>query len=784
MYHHFKLALRHLRNNGIYSVVNISGLAIGMAAAMLIMLWVYNQWSYDRFHEKKDHIYSVWSHNERYGDMEWTSQIIGPTLVEDYADVVNMTRFKHNSGKQLMTVGDKQIRMEVSLADPGFLTMFGFPLLEGDVHTALNDPQSIVITKDAAKRLFGDEDPMGKTLMRNTNRLMRVTGVMADLPGNTRFEFDALIPFVTLKESGSYNEDWISVSNYTYVELRAGTNSEQLTATIKDIIKQHTDGKEQTSAFLNPMTQWNLYSEFKDGKPVGGHIEMLRLFTLIAVLILLIACINFMNLSTARSANRACEVGVRKVIGARKRNLVWQFLGESVLTAAIAFVFSLIMVYMCLPFFNMLMGEQLYLNFGNIFLWLVLLVFVLLTGILAGSYPAFYLSSFLPIKVLKGVFKGRQGLVTPRKLLIITQFTFTVVLLISTMVIHKQIKYAQDRPVGYDRNQLVYVETTGPMRKNFELLRQDLLGTGAVESVTRTLSPMTQRWATTWGIGWQGGKPDDRIVFDRYFVDAGWAKTTGVTIVQGRDIDIYTYATDSTAMLLNETAVKVMGFDNPIGQIIRDMDQDWHVVGVVKDFIQESPYEPTTPMIVGGASKAYFGILNIKLSDANRVADNLARIEPIFKTYNPDYPFEYTFVDESYAHKFASEQRTGTLASWFAGLTIFISCLGLFGLSAYMAENRRKEIGVRKVLGASITNIVSLLSKEFLILVSISLIIAIPIAWWAMGQWLEGFAYRTNMPWWLFVAVAALTIAIALFTVSFQAIKAATANPVKAIKAE
>ncbi len=783
MYLNFKLALRNIRRNGVYSVINIGGLAVGMAAAVLIMLWVYNQWSYDRFHGKKDQLYSVWCHNERYGDLEWTSQIIGPAMVEEYADVVNMTRFKSDR-KQLYTIGDKKLRMETVLVDPEFLTMFSFPLLQGDISTALNNPQSIILTQDAAKRLFGNEDPMGKTLVRDAKREAIVTGVMKDLPGNTRFEFDVLIPFVTLKETGNYSEDWFSMSTFTFVELRAGANGDQVNAEVRNIIKQHTDGKEQTEAFLNPAARWNLYSKFENGKPAGGPIETLRLFSLIALLILLIACINFMNLSTARSEKRAREVGVRKVMGARQGLLMRQFLGESILTSAIAFLFALIIVFACLPFFNSLMGEHLRLNFGDISLWVVLLMFVLFTGVLAGSYPAFYLSSFLPIKVLKGIFKGRQGFVTPRKLLIVTQFTFAVILLISTMVIHRQVQYAQDRPVGYDRDQLIYMETTDQIRKNFELIRQELLGTGAVTSVTQTLSPMTERWYTTWGVQWQGKDPEDRIVFDRYFVDSEWEKTTGVKILQGRDIDIYTYSTDSSAMLLNETAVKVMGFTDPIGQIIKDLGKDWHVVGVIKDFIQESPYESTTPMIVGGPAMAFFGVLNIKLNEANRTADNLAKIEPVFRKYNSDYPFEYTFVDENYASKFKKEQRTGVLVTWFAGLAIFISCLGMFGLSAYMAENRRKEIGVRKVLGASVVTITSLLSREFLILVSVSLFIAMPIAWFAMNKWLNGYAYHTNMPWWLFFIVIVLTIGIALFTVSWQAIKAARTNPVNSIKAE
>jgi len=438
---------------------------------------------------------------------------------------------------------------------------------------------------------------------------------------------------------------------------------------------------------------------------------------------------------------------------------------------------------MALPVFSTLMGQPLSLNLANGWFWLAGLGFILFTGLLAGSYPAFYLSSFLPIKVLKGIFKIKQSGMSSRKILVVVQFTIACALIVSTLVIHRQIKYAQSRESGYNKDQLIYIPLEGDIEKNYELIKNDLLNSGTATSVTKSSAPMTERRSDSWGVQWQGKDPNAKILFDLFFTDADWTKTVGTTIIEGRDIDVKTYPTDSTAMLLNESAAKIMNFKNPIGEIITTQGRDWHVVGVIKDFILRSPYEPIAPMLVGGPA-GWLHFIHVKLNSHNRMADNLARAEQTFRQFNSAYPFEYRFIDEEYARKFRAEQTMGSLITWFAGLTIFISCLGLFALVAYMAETRRKEIGIRKVLGASVTNVIYLLSKEFLILVFISIIVASPIAWWAMKQWLTNFTYRTNIPWWLFVIVGGISLGIALLTVGFQALRSATENPVKAIKSE
>ena len=784
MFYHLKIMLRNLQRGGVYSVINVGGLAIGMAAAILILAWIYHEWSYDRFHAKEKNLYTVYNRFNIDGNVEcWgvTPKILGPTLKIDYPTIAGMARM---SGAELIYDNEgAQFKMQTGYTDPDFLTMFDFPLLQGNKETALNDPYSVILTEKAAMRLFGHEDPVGKTVLVDNQFSMTVTGILKDLPGNTMFQFETLAPFTFMKTQGRYDEIWTRYSVQTFVELRPDAPLDLVNASIRGITQSHID--HPVEHFLHPVSKQHLYAQFENGVPVGGKLlEQMRLFGIIAGLILLIACINFMNLSTARSQKRAKEVGVRKVMGGKRRSLVRLFMGESMVVTFVAGAAALILALMVLPVFTALMGQQVILDLTNGWFWVAGFGFVLLTALLAGSYPAFYLSSFLPVKVLKGIFKTKQASVSPRNILVVAQFIVACSLIMSTLVIHRQIKYAQSREAGYNKDQLLYVSFEGDGNKNYELIKNDLLNSGTAVSLTQTASPMTARWSSTQIVDWRGKDPDNtNVMFEMFLTDSDWAKTVGATIIEGREIDINTYPTDVTAMLLNETAVKNMNFEHPIGEIIKTQGRDWHVVGVVKDFILLSPYEPVAPMLIGGPVGA-LNTIHIKLNGHNRMADNLAKVEQVLKQYNPNCPFEYQFVDEEYARKFQDEQKLGSLATWFAGLTIFISCMGLFALVAYMAETRRKEIGIRKVLGASVSDVIVLLSKEFLILVLISVAVASPIAWWVMNQWLTGYAYRTNIPWWLFVAVGCISLGIALLTVGFQAVKAATANPVKSIKVE
>ena len=782
MFYHLKIMLRNLKRGGLYSAINIGGLAIGMAAAILILAWIYHEWSYDRFHTKDKQLYVVYHRATYDGTIRcgnWTPMPLGSALKTDYPEIDGMARM--SIGPLLYANNDVSFKIPTGYTDPDFLSMFDFPLLYGNIETAINDPYSVILTEKAAKRLFGQDNPMGKTLMVDKEYSVTVTGVMKDLPGNTLFQFEALVSVDFMKFQGRYSDSWGNNMVQTFVELHPNVHLDLVNESIRNVCNTYSDNNSQTEMFLYPLGRLHLYSKFENGVPVGGLIESLRLFGVIAGLIILIACINFTNLSTARSEKRAKEVGIRKVMGGKRLSLIGLFLGEATLIALIAGIIAVILSLIALPTFNSLMERKITIDLTNGSFWFAGLGVVLLTGLLAGSYSAFYLSSFLPIKVLKGLFKRKQSIISSRKVLIVLQFTIACALIVSTLVINRQIRYAQDREIGYDKDQLIYIRLEGDIEKNYELIKYNLLNSETAASVTKTAFPMTLVQANTWGVYWSGKDPDSRIGFDLFFADSDWTKTVGTTIVEGRDIDIYSFPTDSFAMLLNETAVKTMNLENPIGEIIKTQDSDWHVVGVVKDFIISSPYAPVIPMVIGG-SGGWFNYINIKLNGQNRMTDNLAQVEQIFKQYNPAYPVEYQFVDEEYARKFQDEQKMRLLTTGFACLTIFISCMGLFALVAYMAETRRKEIGIRKVLGASVADVMYLLSKEFLVLTLISVTVASPIAWWVMNQWLSTYAYRTNIPWWLFVVVGCISLCIALLTVCFQAFKAAIANPAEAIK--
>lgn len=782
----FKIAFRNLLRNKAFSIINISGLAIGMASAILILLWVQNEMSHDRFHEKNDRLYQVWSNDKINGtirSLTYTPEIMAPSLKTDFPEIEEVSRVRWT--KNLLTVnGDKKLLSIGAVVDPGFLTMFSFPLLEGNREAVFNDPHSIVITRKLAKKLFGDADPTGKIVRMGNTENFTVSGILKDLPNNTQFDFiEYLLGYELQTQQGNIDKDWTNISIPTFVLLKPNSKAEQLNDKLKAIISNHTNGAQKTEEFIYPVSKLWLYSNFVNGKAVGGRIERVKTFSIIAVFILLIACINFMNLSTAKSEKRAKEVGIRKVAGAGKRSLVMQFLAESVLTAFIAGIIALVIVQLGLPAFNQLVQKELFLNYANSYFWLGAIAFILFTGILAGSYPAFFLSAFQPASVLKGAFKKANALITPRKILVVLQFTFAVLLIICTIVVTQQVKYAQGRNVGYSRDQLIHVYQNDEKKKNYSLIKNELLNTGAAIAVSCVQSPLTQNWSSGIGLNWAGKDPNAVIQINRYTEDGDLVKTAGLQLITGRDIDVNKYPTDSTACIINETAYKLMGFKDAIGQIIYDDPVNWHVIGVIKDFVQESPYEPIKPLIIRGP-KEWTSTMLIKLNGSNSTAANLAKLEQVLKKYDPVYPVEYAFADEEYATKFADEQLAGTLASLFAALTIFISCLGLFGLSTYMAENRIKEIGVRKVLGASVAGISSLLSKDFVKLVFIAIVIASPVAWFVMNKWLQQYDYRIAIGYTTFIIAGSLAVFIALVTVSFQSIKAALANPVKSLRAE
>jgi putative ABC transport system permease protein len=782
---YLKVAFRNLWKNKAFSIINITGLAIGMASAILILLWIQNELSYEGFHEKKDRIYEAWNRavfSEKLHCWNTTPKVLAGALKRDLPEVEQACRVNWTH-KYLFSIGDKRIMTGGNTVDSNFLQVFTFPLVQGDPATALKEPNSVVLTESLAGNLFGKENPMGKTVKIDNKDFFKVTGVAKNPPVNSRFSFRYLIPWSYLRKIGDDDVNWGNNSTRTYVLLKEHASLASVAPKVKVMKMRYDSSEKHWEMFFYPMSRWRLYSSFKGAEESGGKIEYVRLFGIIAAFILLIACINFMNLSTARSEKRAKEVGIRKVVGAQKGALVSQFIGESILLALLAGIVALIIVQISLPGFNILTDKKLSVHYGSPYLWLTGLAFVIFTGLLAGSYPAFFLSSFQPVKVLKGTFKAVNALITPRKVLVVLQFSFAIILIICTIIVRQQIDHARNREVGYNKSNLIYHFLTGDITKNYELIKGELLSSGAAVSVCKTSSPLTESYSDSWGFDWEGKAPEDKTDFSRFCTDQGLIATTGLKLSQGRDFNLKQYPTDSAGIILNESAVKAMSFKKPLGQIIRDNGVTWHVIGVIKDFVLQSPYTPITPMVIEGA-KGWFSTMNIRLNDANTTAQNLKKAEAIFKRYNPEYPFEYTFVDEEYSQKFDDEKRTGTLAAVFAGLTIFISCLGLFGLATYMAENRVKEIGVRKVLGASVTSVVSLLSRDFLRLVIISFFIAAPVAWWAMYKWLESYPYRVPIQWWVFLSAGVLSMGIAVLTVSWQAIRAALANPARSLRSE
>jgi ABC-type antimicrobial peptide transport system permease subunit len=718
--------------------------------------------------------------------MDNSPKILAHTLKTEFPEIEDVARWQNTNF--LLSVGDRHFNVPGNFTDSGFLNMFSFATLEGTSNYKLNDPTGIVITQSLAKKLFGNESAVGKQIRLDSVDLFVVKAVLKDLPDNTQFHFEYLLPWSYLQKIGWDNGYWENNSVRTFYTLKKGVSPNAFDAKIKNLIIDHTTHEQTPSndiLFGHPAAKWHLYSNFENGRIAGGRIAVVRLFSLIASFILLIACINFMNLSTARSEKRAREVGIRKVVGAEKSLLVWQFLAESLMFSLLAGILAILIVEVSLPSFNLLVNKQLLINFGNFHFWTTAIGFVVITGILAGSYPAFYLSSFQPIKVLKGVLKKSREGIAPRQFLVVLQFSFAIVLIISTIVVLQQIRYAQNRESGYQRDHIVYNYMQGDVNKNYTMIRNELISSGVATDVTRTSQPMTRHWSDSWGFQWAGSNSEDqKTAFIFFASDNKFVETMGLKLIAGRDINTLAFLTDSNAMLLNEAAVKVMRLKNPVGSEVRMGDSRWHVVGVIKDFILESPYSPIAPMIMVGPSSLSFYVLNMKFNPANAVSDNLKKAESIFKKYNPSYPFEYYFLDEDYANKFANEKQTGQLAALFAGLTIFISCLGLFGLSSFTAENRIKEIGIRKVLGASVISITQLLSRDFMKLIVLSFFIAAPFAWWAMSEWLQSYSYRISVSWWIFAVTLLLTVSIALITISFQSIKAALMNPANSLRSE
>jgi predicted permease len=781
---YLKTTFRNLWKNKGYTFLNIFGLAIGIACAALIFLWVEDEINFNDYFSNKENIYKV-KDSQTYDGTTFTFDATpGPlsqSIKTEVPGIRNAARTTWGD-KALFSLGEKSIYEEGLYVDSSFFSILHLKFIHGTPSAAFQQLYSIVVTKKMADKFFGSTDVLGKSLRMDNKQDYVVSGVVEDLPENVSFHFDWLASFQIYYDRNQWLQDWGNNGVVTFVETEPSANIAAINKQLYNYLD--TKGEDLVAKFsIYPMSRWRMYDSFENGKEVPGRIKYVNLFSIIAWIILIIACINFMNLSTARSEQRAREVGVRKVLGAGKGKLISQFIGESLIMAIISAVVAVAIVYLSLPAFNSLVEKQLAINLLNPLHVFGLLAIALVCGLVAGSYPAFYLSSFNPITVLKGMkIKTSSSAGFIRKGLVILQFSISIILIISTILIYQQIHHVKNRDLGYNRENLVYVNVQGNIKPHFNSIKNELQQTGVVENVSLSRSSVLRLGSNTGNFNWQGKDPSKQILITVENVSPEYASTMGMKVKKGRDFypDI---KSDSNNVIINETLAKLMGEKNVIGSVLSQDNEQYTVVGVMNDFIYNNMYAPSSPLILfPDTSDANY--LTIRLKKTASLPSALSKVENVIKSSNPGFPFEYKFVDQEFDQLFKTETLIGKLATVFAVLAIFISCLGLFGLAAYTAERRTKEIGIRKVLGASAKGLAGLLSKEFLKLVALSCLIAFPVAWWMMHNWLQTYSYRIQISWMIFLIAGLLALIIALLTVSFQAIKAALANPVRSLRSE
>ena len=781
---YFKIAWRNLFRNKAFSITNLLGLVIGITCTMLILFWVQDELTYDKFHKNYDNIHQVIANRDFKNEIFTDRNMVFPlskSLETGYPQIKNAVVMTYGQSHTL-TVGNTQLKKNGYTVGGRFFDMFSWKVLRGNAAAAITDPTSIVLTQSTAKAFFGDADPLNKMLKLDNDRDFKVAAVVADPPGNSSFQFDYVHAFNYSDPGVQRNmNEWGNSSWNVFVQLEPGANIAQINKIIDDVKHKNSDGDKISTYFTFPMNKWRLYSDFREGKNIGGMIEYVRLFTIVAVIILLIACINFMNLSTARSEKRAKEVGIRKTLGSLRRQLATQFFFESMILTVIAFVFAILAVYLLLPSFNLLVNKQLSLQLAQPFFWLTGIAIVLFTGIVAGSYPALYLSSFNPIRVLKGTFLAGKSGVIPRRVLVVGQFAISILLISATIVVYQQLNHVKNRDLGYSPNNLIMMPNNTDLHRNYAAIKQELLNTGMIAGVTRSLSPITDIWWRSGAPDYEGKPANTNIIVCGQTVDTDYFSTLGIAMIEGRDFA--GTPADSSSMILNKAAVKVMGLKNAVGMQMRYGGRNYTVIGVSDNVVMSSPYTPVEPMMLM-FNPDPSNTVSMRLKPSVTPQKALAAIEGIFKKNVPAFPFEYQFVDEVFGRKFATEVLISKLTNIFAGLGIFICCIGLAGLASFTIEKRFREIGIRKVLGASVQQLLMLISKEFLKLVAIAFVIAVPVSWYLMDNWLENYEYRTNISWWLFGIVGVLILVLTLVVVSLNTLRAATANPVKSLRSE
>ncbi len=781
---YLKTTFRTLWKNRGYSFLNIFGLAVGIACAALIFLWVEDELTYNHYFSNRDNIYKVKDRQTYDGTTYTFDATPGPLSEGMKMEIPGIKRTARSTwGNQvLFALGDKTIYEQGNYVDSGFLTMFQLKFIKGNAVSAFTQLHSIVVSEKMANTFFNSTDIIGKTLKVNNKDEYAITGVIKDLPENVSLKFDWLSPFKINEDQNKWLQNWGSNGIITYAEVEPNANVSAINKKLYGYVQTKQQGT-IAKMMLYPMTKWRMYDSFENGKEVPGRIKYVNLFSIIAWIILIIACINFMNLSTARSEKRAREVGVRKVLGAGKLKLIKQFMGESIFMSFIGAIAAAGLIFTFIHPFNSLVEKQLAVDIFKPLHIGALLVITLLSGLIAGSYPAFYLSSFNPVMVLKGLkvkVSGSAGFI--RKGLVIVQFSISVILIICTIIIYQQINHIKDRDLGYNRQGLVYTGLQGKLREHFGALKNQLLATGYVQNTTMSNNQILQLNSNTGGFNWQGKDVSKDILITVENVSPEYVSTMGMKLKAGQDF-YPDSKSDSNNVIINDALAKIMRQKNIIGSILTYGDHKYTVKGVINDFVYNNMYATSAPLVLFyDTSNTY--TLTIRYKANTNITAALAKTEEVIKKANPGYPFEYKFVDEEFDKLFKTEALIGKLASVFAVLAILISCLGLFGLSAYTAERRTREIGIRKVLGASERGLAGLLSKDFLILVIISCLIAFPLSWWYMQKWLEDYAYRITISVWIFIAAGLLAVLIALLTVSFQAIKAAVTNPIKSLRSE
>ncbi len=786
---YFKIALRSLVKNSVYSFINIAGLAVGLACSILLLLWVTDELSFDKFHSNANQIHQLHINSTYDGKINKVGTV--PFPAKDELKIkdsrIKNTVLVDNTSTHLLIFGDKRINQSGHVVSEEFLDIFHFEMLNGQPEIALDDPNSIVLTEATAKALFGDADPVGQTILVNNKYEVKVTGVLKNIPTNSSIQFNFLLPLNLLKNEEYIKEadgDWGDYSWQVFVELQPGVSKEEVETTIKNILAEKGQTDMPREFFLHPMLRWRLHSSFENGKESEGMNNLNDLvhgFSIIAIFISVMACINFMNLATARSESRAREVGIRKTIGSQRKELIFQFIGESVLITAISFFLALVLVELSLPLYNNMVGKTLFINYSDSEFWLYSVGIILVTGFFAGSYPAFYLSSFEPAKVLKGKVQAGKN-ATPRQALVVLQFVFATGLMIGTLVISQQIQYTKARTLGYDQENLITVWNSDEINKNYKIIKQELLNSGAVVSVTKSNSPVTEIFANNF-LEWPGKPKDQNVIFSTIATEYDYTKTLGIKMLEGRDFS-EDFRGDTASILVNKAGAEVMGLKETIGTSVTFWgERKATIVGVMDNVLMGSPSAQVAPSFVLFIPQ-WASAITIRLERTVDTEAALKKVENIFRKLDPAHPFEYAFVDDQYAKKFSLITMINRIANLFTILAVIITSLGLFGLAAFTAEQRRKEIGIRKLMGASVQSLVSLITKEFSGLVMIAFIIAAPLSWWGFSHFLESYAYRIDFPWWVIAFSGAACLAFTLLIVSTQALKAAMSNPVESLRSE